>query len=136
MKDACGSIFSLREEDGRKHGSGAETPRCAKVKIETAFLDEGGQGGNEIGLGNAIMEILGNIDSKLLGRFDQGLKGIPRVDPLGRACAAALTSRLRTRCLAPNSAGLLCKRISGWESTISNASFLPIVNALRSSNCW
>src|SRR5437764_14697632 len=39
-----------------------------------------------------------------------------------RACR--LTSRLRTRCLAPSSAGLLCKRISGWESTISNDSFL------------
>ena len=37
---------------------------------------------------------------------------------------ASLTSRLRTRCLAPSSAGWLCKRISGWESTISNDSFL------------
>src|SRR5713226_4532432 len=89
MKDACGSIFSLREGDGRKHGSRDETPRFAKVKIETAFLDERRKGGNEIGLGNAIMEILGNIHSKLLGRFDQGLKGIPRVDPLGRACLQA-----------------------------------------------
>ncbi len=85
MKDACGSIFSLGEEDGRKHGSGSEAPRCAKVKMETAFLDERRQGGNVMGLGNAIMEILSNIDSQFLGRFDQGLKGIPCVDPLGHA---------------------------------------------------
>jgi hypothetical protein len=77
MKDACRSIFSLREGNGRKHGSRGEVPRCAKVKIETAFLDERRQGGNEMGLGNAIMEILGNIHAKLLGRFDQGLRMYP-----------------------------------------------------------
>src|SRR5450759_1849398 len=89
MKDACESIISQREEDGRKPGSRGEAPRFAKVKIETAFLDERRKGRNEMGLGNAIMEVLGNIHAKLLGRFDQGLKGIPCVDPLGRACLQA-----------------------------------------------
>jgi hypothetical protein len=77
MQDACGSIFSLREGDGWEHRSRGEAPRVTKMKIETAFLDERRKGGNQIGLGNAIMEILSNIDSKLLGHFDQGLRMYP-----------------------------------------------------------
>jgi hypothetical protein len=77
MKDACGSIFSLREGNGWEHRSRGEAPRVTKVKIETAFLDERREGGNQIGLGDTIMEILGNIDSKLLGRLDQGLRMYP-----------------------------------------------------------
>jgi hypothetical protein len=77
MQDACGSIFSLREGDGWEHRLRGEAPRVTKMKIETAFLDERRKGGNQIGLGNAIMEILSNIDSKLLGRLDQGLRMYP-----------------------------------------------------------
>ena len=45
-----------------------------------------------------------------------------------------LTSRLRTRCRAPSSAGLLCKGISGCVSTSSNCSFFAFVLAIRLSN--
>lgn len=44
------------------------------MKIEAALLDQGRQGRNHVGLGDAIMEILEEIDSKLVGRFDQRLR--------------------------------------------------------------
>jgi hypothetical protein len=104
------------------------------VNSGRSFLNERGQAGQQVGLSNAVMNILVDIHPKLVGGTHQRLKGIPSPDALSGACEASLTSRLRTRCLAPSSAGLLCKRISGWESTISNGSFLAKVRALRSSN--
>ena len=52
------------------------------MKIEAALLDQGCQGRNHIGLGDAIMEILEEIDSKLFACFDQRLKGIPGPDAI------------------------------------------------------
>ncbi len=106
------------------------------MKRGRSLLNEGGQTGQQVGVSDAVMKILVHIDPELVGGPHQRLKSIPRADAFSGACAAALTSRLRTRCLAPSSAGLLCKRIAGWSSTISNASFLARVRASRSSNCW
>ena len=73
-------------ERALSHGSGGEIPRAAKVKIETPLLDQGSEGGNHVGLADAIMEILEDIHPKLFGRFDQRLKGIPSRDALSGAC--------------------------------------------------
>lgn len=56
------------------------------MKIETALLDEGSKSGNQVGLADAIMEILEEIDSKFGGRFDESLKGVPGRDALSGAC--------------------------------------------------
>ena len=56
------------------------------MKIETSLLDQGRQDGKQVGVADAIMEILGNIDTKLVGSFDKRLKGIPGPGALGGAC--------------------------------------------------
>ena len=83
----CMEIDLISEEgDAQHHGSGGETPGVAKGKIETALLDQGRQGGNHVQVRDAIMEILEEIDSKLVGRFNQRLEGIPGCDAIGSAC--------------------------------------------------
>lgn len=59
------------------------------MKGGSTFLNEGGQAGQLVGVSDAVMKILVDIDPKLGGGPHQRLKGIPRPDAFSSACLQA-----------------------------------------------
>lgn len=61
-------------------------PRSSEASIGRSFLDEGGEAGEGVGLGDAVMKIVEDIDPELVSRRNQCLEGIPSPNPLFGAC--------------------------------------------------
>ena len=61
-------------------------PRSSEASIARSFLDEGGEAGEGVGLSDAVMKIVEDIDPKLVSRRNQCLESIPSPNPLFGAC--------------------------------------------------